>query len=372
MLDNTNIRYRTDSCLVEFKGLTSGSFNDAIYIENEYEPRLNRYFKWHRRYLQKRVFNTYKGGFTNLIFIPHELKKLKRKKQLRYRFPFLKDEELKQLHCFGTEIMLQYLVDPDDARMLKPGFLFFRDKKPNGILIFEYYPLILYKCKVPSLKEQIKEILEAHHEKMERIRHEYEFTHGGERYGNGLFCTVSPEDDNTADRKFHEFDPKIANLMARLEKDVRELKQYGVSMSLLEKIIHQEDKLSRIVITKDNRIYLPDYNNIEIKMEPLVKAVYFLFLKHPEGIVFKHLPDYREELTNIYKKLRPWGLSEKTLQSIEDVTNPILNSINEKCARIRSAFVRHFDDHLASNYYITGDRGKEKKIALDSDLVEWE
>ena len=143
-------------------------------------------------------------------------------------------------------------------------------------------------------------------------------------------------------------------------------------MSLLEKIIHQEDKLSRIVITKDNRIYLPDYNNIEIKMEPLVKAVYFLFLKHPEGIVFKHLPDYREELTNIYKNLRPWGLSEKTLQSIEDVTNPILNSINEKCARIRSAFVRHFDDHLASNYYITGDRGKEKKIALDSDLVEWE
>ena len=75
-------------------------------------------------------------------------------------------------------------------------------------------------------------------------------------------CSVSPEDDNTADRKFHEFDPKIANLMARLEKDVRELKQYGVSMSLLEKIIHQEDKLSRIVITKDNRIYLPDYNNI--------------------------------------------------------------------------------------------------------------
>ena len=143
-------------------------------------------------------------------------------------------------------------------------------------------------------------------------------------------------------------------------------------MSLLEKIIHQEDKLSRIVITKDKRIFLPDYNNIEIKMEPLVKAVYFLFLKHPEGIVFKHLPDYREELTNIYKVLRPWGLSERTLQSIEDVTNPILNSINEKCARIRSAFVRHFDDHLAENYYITGDRGKEKKIALTRNLVEWE
>ena len=27
------------------------------------------------------------------------------------------------------------------------------------------------------------------------------------------------------------------------------------------------------------------------------------------------------------------------MQSIEDVTNPMLNSINEKCARIRGAFV---------------------------------
>ena len=30
----------------------------------------------------------------------------------------------------------------------------------------------------------------------------------------------------------------------------------------------------RLVITKDYRIVLPDYNNMEIKMEPLVKAVY--------------------------------------------------------------------------------------------------
>ena len=41
---------------------------------------------------------------------------------------------------------------------------------------------------------------------------------------------------------------------------------------------------------------------MEIKMEPLVKAVYLLFLKHPEGIVFKCLPDYRKELAELYKR----------------------------------------------------------------------
>ena len=131
-------------------------------------------------------------------------------------------------------------------------------------------------------------------------------------------------------------------------------------------------QLSRLVITKNHRIMLPDYNDIEVKMEPLVKAVYLLFLKHPEGIVFKGLTDYREELLDIYKVLKPMGLSKRTIRSIEDVTNPLLNSINEKCARIRSAFVKEFDEGLAKNYFVTGERGEAKKILLPRDLVVWE
>ena len=107
-------------------------------------------------------------------------------------------------------------------------------------------------------------------------------------------------------------------------------------------------------------------------MEPLVKAVYFLFLKHQNGIVFKELIDYREELMDIYKHLKPLGLNKRTIQSIEDVTNPLLNSINEKCARIRSAFVKEFDEGLAKNYFITGERGEAKKIALPRELIIWE
>ena len=150
------------------------------------------------------------------------------------------------------------------------------------------------------------------------------------------------------------------------------LRQRGISQYILEQLIHPDDRLSRLIVTKDFRILLPDYNNMEIKMEPLVKAVYLLFLNHPEGILFKRLPDYREELTKIYVKLKPAGLTEKSIQSIEDVTNPLLNSINEKCARIRGAFVGLFDNHLAKNYYIDGVRGEVKTISLPRSLVIWE
>lgn len=70
--------------------------------------------------------------------------------------------------------------------------------------------------------------------------------------------------------------------------------------------------------------------------------------------------------------MRPLGLTDRALQSIEDVTNPLLNSINEKCARIRGAFVGQFDDHMARHYYIDGLRGEAKKISLPRELVIWE
>lgn len=161
-------------------------------------------------------------------------------------------------------------------------------------------------------------------------------------------------------------------LLEDLDIRVQKIRAKGMNEWTFRGLFKTRAQLSRLVITKDYRILLPEYNDIEVKMEPLIKAVYFLFLKHPEGIMFKELVDYRDELLRIYKDLKPMGLSKRTIQSIEDVTNPLLNSINEKCARIRGAFVGQFDDSLAKNYYIDGIRGEAKKISLPRSLVIWE
>lgn len=130
-------------------------------------------------------------------------------------------------------------------------------------------------------------------------------------------------------------------------------------------------KMSGLTISKECTILLTDYQK-EVHMEPLVKAVYLLFLKHPEGIAFKSLPDYRKELADIYQKIKPFGLTEKAIRSIEDVTNPLLNSINEKCSRVRAAFQSEVDPTLLEQYIIVGKSGVAKKITLPRDLVVWE
>ncbi len=160
-------------------------------------------------------------------------------------------------------------------------------------------------------------------------------------------------------------------LMEEVREKVQILKDYGMNENEIVSHLLKKQPLKRLIVSRNYKIYLGDKQQ-EVRMEPLVKAVYLLFLRHPEGIIFKHLPDFRKELMEIYKLLKPNGLTEQARKSIEDVTNPCLNSINEKCARIRGAFITNFDEELAKFYYIDGQRGKAKAIKLNRDLVEWE
>ena len=160
-------------------------------------------------------------------------------------------------------------------------------------------------------------------------------------------------------------------LLDEVKEKMNILKKCGMSE---EEIISQLfccQPLPKLIISRSYRIFLGDERK-EVHLEPLVKAVYLLFLKHPEGIVFKDLPDYRKELAKIYNKVRPWGLTDRAVKSLEDVTNPMLNSINEKCARIRKTFGALLDSRVAGQYYIKGVRGKAKKIALPREFVVWE
>ena len=163
----------------------------------------------------------------------------------------------------------------------------------------------------------------------------------------------------------------LNQLIEDVRKSVEMLKEYGMSEKDILSILFGNQPLPQLIITRSHRLFLGEQRK-EVHMEPLVKAVYMLFLKHPEGIVFKKLSDYKTELTKIYSEIRPWGLTDRALRSIEDVTNPSLNSINEKCARIRRVFLNLLGSSSADYYCIMGKRGEAKRIALPRELVVWE
>ena len=131
-------------------------------------------------------------------------------------------------------------------------------------------------------------------------------------------------------------------------------------------------KLSRLRITKDYRLFLVDYGNVEIELNPVHKAVYLLFLNHPEGIEFKKLSNYRDELLRYYMTTAKMMDKEKIIEGVDHLTDPMDNAINEKCSRIRAIFQAEVDASLLDQYIIIGKSGEAKKIALPRDLVIWE
>ena len=161
-------------------------------------------------------------------------------------------------------------------------------------------------------------------------------------------------------------------LLEEVKEKVRKLKAYGVNDVEIMATMNEEEMFPQLIVTEDFRILLSDEEKREVRMEPIVKAVYLLFLSHPEGIVLKCLPDYRAELTKIYLMVRPSGLTDRARKSIMDVTNPTLNSINEKCARIRKIFSEMLPHGVAQYYAISGKRGEAKKITIPHDLIIWE
>lgn len=169
-------------------------------------------------------------------------------------------------------------------------------------------------------------------------------------------------------------------VIKQLQECVSKLEQMGFNEKDIHKVMHNDIKLYPLEIVNDNKLILITKEFVgkmkkrevqEIKLSPLDKAVYLLFLKHPEGINFSYLPDYRDELFEIYKSLMNYRTTAAMRRSIDDVTNPLSNSINEKCARIRRAFVNELGEYLADYYTITGKRGEIKKIILDRNLVTW-
>lgn len=198
------------------------------------------------------------------------------------------------------------------------------------------------------------------------------------RFGMKASLSCEDSDDEAAPQKTPEEIEdeqsliETAKVLRELRMTVQKLRLEGVSLMAIHEFIDKQEPLSRMTITTDYRIFLPDYNNMEIEMGALPKAIYFLYLRYPEGIVYKHMPDYFSELLNIYKQLRPNTDEARLNLTITKVVNPLGNALNENIARIRKAFVEKFDEHLANNYIITGERGSQYSIPLDRDLITWE
>jgi hypothetical protein len=164
-----------------------------------------------------------------------------------------------------------------------------------------------------------------------------------------------------------------------IESRLAELKDSGqllfvipILKELLDKQTEKVDfkSISKIKIDKQNKILLP-YFKKEVELSHLTKSVYFLFLKHPEGISLKELGNYRKELITIYTSVSNQLDHDKMTKSIDDVINIETKAIYTHLSRIKSAFYKIMDATHANRYIVSGSGEEKRKVLFNSNAIDW-
>ena len=199
---------------------------------------------------------------------------------------------------------------------------------------------------------------------------------------------AAPITTSISDAELKEFEEVLLSMKVRIigkHGDFREisdstalaspeyLKQFGLTQLAVNNLIGApEPEPKPLIIGKDYSISFlyEDNYKIDIKLSPIEKAVYLLYLNHPEGIAFKDLGDHRAELADLYKKISRRNNEEGIEKTISRLVDPFNNSINEKCARIKAAIDNSVPEELAHWYVISGEKGEERRICLPLKCIQ--
>ena len=422
-MDKPNVKY------IRFKSPLPFNVSEEqfIYVEDEFNPEVNKFIQNNYEKISK-LF-THDGNSFAYIPLTQENILKERESFADYYYPDIPSDLMREPKNISAQdiynSLFSFLIDEKEP--LKPGFIQYKSTNDN-IHTFIYFQINLNSEN--DLLTQIKSYFqnisrkegeglilcspklsfnrsytinkEESFEKCSKEQVEFTFKKSQKKqfkfpsfkksiskgydslFNDEDFLEASKEiefeksceyevDESLKEKADNDFPVEAVRIIEDIRLKINYLTQIGINEWVLHELLTSKttQKLSKLLITNDFRIFLPDYNNREIHLTPLPKAVFLLFLNYPDGIMFKHLSNYKEELKNIYLKLsnreNVWNMGK----SIDDLVDPTKNAINEKCSRIREAFIKEFDISLAENYFITGERYSPKRIKLNRNLVQW-
>lgn len=140
-----------------------------------------------------------------------------------------------------------------------------------------------------------------------------------------------------------------------LERLRRLLADYGKSDNILQEIAAGQ----RLELTEGMDVLI---DGKKISMTPLPKALFLLFWRHPEGICFKDMSDYREELVELYGRTSRSDDPERFRSTIDRLIDLDSNSLDTQRYLLKRQLEAQMNPSDAAMFCIRGSRGEKKVI----------
>ena len=156
---------------------------------------------------------------------------------------------------------------------------------------------------------------------------------------------------------------EAADLIALIEQAQKRLNTIAIENSL---------NLTKLFIDRNYDVHLQNAEGKVIPFRPLVKALFILFLRHPEGILLKQRDLFTDELEGIYAVISPNVAAEDRRRRVQRVMSLESNSYSENASTLNATLDRIMPPGTAEEYKIQGNNGYPRKIHLSPLLVKWE
>ena len=311
-------------------------------------------------------------------------------KRLSKYFFFIKGEEDNELHCFIKQ-QQKFII----------SFL-----KKHGVTVFDFRTVSIDNLSTDDIKELIlrqqptldnetlekkaKETKEAY---CTKGKSKLLFINSCEENAEHIFeADILCEDDfgkpEDFDEKLYLFLKEIANINDEAqhlstityklpldEEDDDELQTEDYCECLCNDLLAESFcnssnvEISPILFDDNFNISLPLYPQVSITLDPLPKALYILFLQHPEGIILKDIYMYENELKKIYSQIS--GRKNQTVinRMFRSLTDPTENPLHRNLSIIRRCFTSKLNYNIARNYIPAHGRKKVHSIPLESEYI---
>jgi len=120
------------------------------------------------------------------------------------------------------------------------------------------------------------------------------------------------------------------------------------------------------------KMFLTDLDDLEIKLTPLEKTVYHMFIRHPEGVVANCMTDVKQELKILYAIFFNGNNVANFRNSINNLCDYLNPSMQEKVSSIKRKIIDSVGCNMAKYYIIEKDNNDDRyKIKLDRNLVNF-
>ena len=243
--------------------------NEIFYIENNYDEEANLFIKENIDLIREVL--AIKG--LTFVYLPSiSVSKEMAEAMVAYYsanplINSINNEDFK--HGLRNDFLLDYMVYPQNRSKITHGFCWYNTSTSLFKFKKMWYVFDYISFDGAEARQHPREVLE---EMLPEL---------GTRkiWRKGPHSEGAIESDGLADDNFDEETKKI---LSEIQEKLNSVRLKGISEAIIAQYVKPCPKLSRITISNDFTITLNDYNNTEIIMEPVVKAVFILFLRHEE------------------------------------------------------------------------------------------